>query len=57
MAQYQKVAEERIVTREELERGFFERDGLVVRKRRYEVIRELEDGRFLVRASQPPPQQ
>jgi hypothetical protein len=59
MAQYQKLAEERIVTREELERGYFERDGLVIRKRRYELIRELPDGRYLVRAPQPPdnPQQ
>ena len=53
MPQYQKLAEERIVTREELERGYLERAGLVVRKRRYELIRELPDGRFLVRAPQP----
>lgn len=59
MGRYERVAEERIVTREELERGYFERDGLVIRKRRYELIRELPDGRFLVRAPQQPsaPQQ
>jgi hypothetical protein len=56
MPQYQKLAEERIVTREELERGYLERDGLVIRKRRYELIRELPDGRFLVRAPQQPQQ-
>jgi hypothetical protein len=52
MPQYRKLAEERVVTREELERGYFERDGIVVRKRRYELIRELPDGRYLVRAPQ-----
>jgi hypothetical protein len=52
MPQYRKLAEERVVTREELDRGYFERDGIVVRKRRYELIRELPDGRYLVRAPQ-----
>jgi hypothetical protein len=54
MPQYRKLAEERVVTREELERGYLERDGLVIRKRRYELIRELPDGRYLVRAPQQP---
>jgi len=49
MPQYQRLAEERVVTREEYEHGFLQREGLVIRKRRYELIRELPDGRFLVR--------
>jgi hypothetical protein len=48
--QYRKIAEERVVTREEYESGFLQREGIVIRKRRYELIRELPDGRFLVRA-------
>jgi hypothetical protein len=56
MPQYKKIAEERVVTREELERGYLEREGMVIRKRRYEVIRELPDGRFLVRPAEQPPQ-
>jgi hypothetical protein len=54
MPQYRKVTEERIVTREEYERGYLERDGLVVRKRRYQLIKELPDGTYLVRASEQP---
>ena len=55
--QYRKMGEERVVTREEFERGYFERDGIVVRKRRYELIRELPDGRYLVRAPGQAPEQ
>jgi hypothetical protein len=55
--QYRKVTEERIVTREQYEQGYLERDGLVVRKRRYELIRELPDGRYLVRAPEPQPKE
>ena len=54
--QYRNVTEERIVTREQYEQGYLERDGLVVRKRRYELIRELPDGRLLVRAAAKPDQ-
>ena len=50
MPQYRKVTEERIVTREQYEQGYLERDGLVVKKRPYELIRELPDGTYLVRA-------
>jgi len=55
--QYRKVTEERIVTREQYEQGYLERDGLVIRKRRYELIRELPDGRYLVRVSDDHPEQ
>ena len=54
MAQYRKIAEERIVTRDQLGQGYIERDGLVIKKRQYEVIRELPDGTFLVRAPAEP---
>src|SRR5262249_40104504 len=54
--QYRSVTEERIVTREQYEHGYLERDGLVVRKRRYELIRELPDGRLLVRVAAKPEQ-
>jgi len=56
MPQYRKVTEERVVTREQFERGYFERDGLVIKKRRYQLIRELPDGRYLVRAPEEPKQ-
>src|SRR5262245_66237032 len=56
MPQFQKGAEERIVSAEEYGRGYLERDGMVVRKRAYVLIRELEDGRYLVRVA-PQPQQ
>jgi hypothetical protein len=54
--QYRNVTEERVVTREQFEQGYLERDGLVVRKRRYELIRELPDGRLLVRMAEKPEQ-
>ena len=57
MPQYRKNTEERIVTREQFEQGYFERDGFVVRKRRYELIKELPDGRYLVRAPGQAPEQ
>ena len=57
MPQSKNVREERVVTREQLEQGYLERDGLVVRKRPYELIRELPDGRYLVRAPEPPKEQ
>jgi hypothetical protein len=56
MPQYRKVTEERIVTREQFKQGYFERDGFSVKKRPYELIRELPDGRYLVRAPEPPKQ-
>jgi hypothetical protein len=55
MPQYRNAPEERIVTREQYEAGYLERDGLVVRKRRYELIRKLEDGTYLVRAPEQEP--
>jgi hypothetical protein len=53
MPQYKNVREERVVTREELERGYWERDGITMRKRQWELIRQLPDGRYLVRAPEP----
>jgi hypothetical protein len=53
------MREERVVSREEYEQGYIERDGMTIRRRRYELIKELPDGRYLVRAAEPasPPQQ
>jgi hypothetical protein len=53
MPQHQKGVQERIVTAEEYARGYFERDGMVVRRRQYELIRRLPDGTYLVRAPEP----
>ena len=53
MPQYKNVREERVVTREELERGYWERDGMTMRKRQWELISQLPDGRYLVRAPEP----
>jgi hypothetical protein len=53
MPQYQNIPKEQIVTRDQLDEGYLERNGLVFRKRKYVVIRELEDGRFLVRVHAP----
>ena len=59
MPQYKNMREERVVSREEYEQGYIERDGMTIRRRRYELIKELPDGRYLVRAAEPasPPQQ
>jgi hypothetical protein len=58
MPQFQKGVEERVVSEEEYARGYFEREGMTVRKRSYVLIRRLEDGNYLVRldqtASDPP---
>jgi hypothetical protein len=53
MPQYQNIPKEQIVTRDQLDEGYLERNGLVFRKRKYVVIRELEDGRFLVQVQAP----
>ena len=54
MPQFQKGVEERVVSAEEYARGYFERDGLIVRKRAYVLVRRLEDGNYLVRLDQTP---
>jgi hypothetical protein len=53
MPKYQNIPKEQIVTRDQLDEGYLERNGLVFRKRKYVVIRELEDGRFLVQVPVP----
>lgn len=55
MPQYKNVREERIVTAEQYAQGYLERNGMVIRKRPYELIRELPDGTYLVRVPEPPP--
>jgi hypothetical protein len=50
MPQYRPAPLEQVVTAEEYARGYLERDGLVIRKRPYELIRRLPDGTYLVRA-------
>jgi hypothetical protein len=54
MMQYRNAPDERIVTPEQYGQGYLEREGMVVRKRRYELIRKLPDGNYLVRAPEPP---
>ena len=54
MPQYKNVREERVVTEEQYNAGYIERDGMTVRKRPYELIRKLDDGTYLVRAPEPP---
>jgi hypothetical protein len=53
MPQYKNVREERVVTRDQLDDGYLERDGMTVRRRKWELIRQLPDGRYLVRAPEP----
>jgi hypothetical protein len=50
MPEYQRGVKEFIVSAEQYRRGYLERDGMVVKKREYELIRELPDGNYLVRA-------
>ncbi len=54
MVQYRSAPEERVVTPEQYGQGYLERDGMVVKKRPYELIRRLPDGNYLVRAPEPP---
>ena len=44
MVQYRSAPEERVVTAEQYAQGYLERDGMVVKKRPYELIRRLPDG-------------
>lgn len=53
MPQYQKGVKELVITAEQFERGYLERDGMVVKKRPYELIEKLADGTYLVRAPEP----
>jgi hypothetical protein len=50
MPEFQKAVKELIVTAEQYRRGYLDRDGMVVKKKEYELIRELPDGNYLVRA-------
>lgn len=54
MVEYRKAAQERVVTPEQYGQGYLVRDGMVVKKLRYELIRRLPDGNYLVRAPEPP---
>ncbi len=54
MVQYKSAPNERIVTAEQYAQGYLERDGLVIKKRPYELIRRLPDGNYLVRAPEQP---
>ena len=56
MVQYRPAPEERVVTEEQYGQGYLVRDGMVVRKLKYELIRRLPDGNYLVRAPEPPKQ-
>jgi hypothetical protein len=49
MPQHQKSYQELVVTKEQYGQGYLERDGLVIKKRPYELIRELPDGNYVVR--------
>jgi hypothetical protein len=51
---YKSAPEERIVSPEQYADGYLERDGLVFKKRPYELIRKLPDGNYLVRAPEQP---
>jgi hypothetical protein len=44
------------VSPEQYSQGYLERDGVVIRKRRYELVRKLADGNYLVRAHKAPQQ-
>jgi hypothetical protein len=50
MPQHQKVTQELVVTPEQYAQGYLERDGIVIRKRPYQLIRRLPDGNYVVRA-------
>lgn len=54
MAQYRNTLQERVVTPEQYGQGYLVRDGMVVKKLQYELIRRLPDGNYLVRAPEPP---
>jgi hypothetical protein len=54
MVQYRNAPEERVVTAEQYAQGYLVRDGMVVKKLPYELIRRLPDGTYLVRAPEPP---
>src|SRR5207247_553108 len=51
---HQKSVKELVVTQEQYDQGYLERDGVVIRKRAYELIRRLPDGTYLVRAPEAP---
>lgn len=52
--QHQKGVKELVLTQEQYDRGYLDRDGMVVQKRPYDLIRKLPDGNYLVRAPDPP---
>jgi hypothetical protein len=54
MVEYRKAPNERVVTAEQYAQGYLERDGMLVKKRSYELIRRLPDGTYLVRVPEPP---
>ena len=56
MVQYSPAPEERVVTEEQYGQGYLVRDGMVVQRRPYELIRKLPDGTYLVRAPDTPKQ-
>ena len=56
MVQYRPAPEERIVTEQQYGQGYLVRDGMVVKRLKYELIRRLPDGTYLVRAPETPKQ-
>jgi hypothetical protein len=50
--QHRLAPKERVVTPEQYAQGYFERDGMVVKRRPFELIRRLPDGNYLVRQPQ-----
>jgi hypothetical protein len=52
--QHQKSYQELVVTADQYAQGYLVRDGMVIKKRPYELVRELPDGKYVVRAPQPP---
>jgi hypothetical protein len=52
--QHQKSYQELVVSPQQYSEGYLEREGVVIRKRQYELVRKLADGNYLVRAHRAP---
>jgi hypothetical protein len=51
---YRPAPDEQVVSAEQYAQGYLERNGLVIKKRPYELIRRLPDGNYVVRAPAAP---
>jgi hypothetical protein len=53
MPAYRPAPDEQVVSAEQYAQGYLERNGLVIKKRPYDLIRRLPDGNYVVRSPAP----